>query len=273
MSEIDTQILGTDELSRIPECINAMSNSSGGVIKIEGGEDIRVNALEWYMKPKSLDGRVWRRIEGVNVVSGRWAKSVMATRDSCDDFSNDEAVLHDNEIDEFRERVIAIHPEFEEFSREEFVRRAGIFSGRHITSAGVLMFGEALNVQAKLTHGEIQAEIKARNIWETYTDILPRITRRLSAETSRGVRGAIITAIINSDYSLDAHINIRILSEPARIIIDSPGIITHSIRNHRLSRIAKLAGVSSDTLNAEHDMLNFRTIFTIHIEGLTPIVL
>ena len=273
MSEIDTQILGRDELFRIPECINAMANSSGGIIKIEGGRDINVEALEWYEKPQSLDGRVWRRIEGVNVISGIWARSVMASRSFCDDSPADEAVLHDEEIAAFREAVIALHPEFAEFTMEEFLRRTGIFSGKHITSAGALMFGEAITVSAALIHGDLNVKIDACNIWETYTDILPRITRTLSAKSSGRVRETVIAALLNSDYSLDTYININILSGPPRIETDSPGLITHSVRNHRLSRIAGLAGITSHTLSPEHDMLNFRTITTTHIEGIIAVKL
>ena len=272
-SEVDIQEIGIDELSRVPECINALANSSGGVIKIEGGSDIPVEPLEWYEKPAILDGRVWRRVEGINIISGAWAKSVMASRYSCDDFPADDSLIHDEEIDDFRRAVLILHPELEEFTHDEFMRRTGIFSGRHITSGGALMFGESLTVEAALNHDDIHAKIEACNIWETYTDILPRITRTLSAKSAERVREALTTALINSDYSIDTHINISILSGPARIVIDSPGIITHSIRNHRLTRIAGLAGLTSCPLNAAHDMLNFRTISTIQIEGISAVKL
>ena len=273
MSAIDTQNLGSDELSRIPECINALANSSGGIIKIEGGRDIPVESLEWYEKPAILDGKVWRCIEGINVISGVWARSVMASRDSCDDLPADDSCLHEEEIDRFRMSVLRLHPELEDFSRDEFMRRTGILSGKHITSAGALMFGESLSVHAELIHEDIHAEIEAYNIWEAYTDILPRITRTLSAKSAERVRNALINALLHSEYSLDTHINIDILSGPARIVIDSPGVITSSVRNHRLTRIANLAGITAGNLDAEYDMLNFRTLSTIHIEGAAPIVL
>ncbi|MBQ7220953.1 MAG: hypothetical protein IJS28_08245 [Synergistaceae bacterium] len=270
---IDTQILGSDELFRIPECINALANSSGGLIRIEDGREIRVAPLEWYEKPQILDGRVWRRIEGENIISGVWAKSVMASRYACDDFPADDAALHEEYIGEFRDAVIALHPELAEFSRTEFMRRTGILSGKHVTSAGALMFGEAITVSAVLTHGDIHAKIEACNIWEAYTDILPRITRTLSAKSAQRVRDAVITALLHSDYSLDSHINIFILSGPARIETDSPGIITHALRNHRLSRLAGLAGITADIPHLEHDMLNFRTVTTTYIEGISAVKL
>ena len=272
-SEDDIEILARDELSRIPECINALANSSGGIIKVEGGNDIPVEPLEWYEKPAVLDGKVWRRIEGINIISGMWARSVMASRDSCDDFPADNSHLHDDDIDSFRKIVFRLHPELTEFTHDEFMRRTGIFSGKHITSAGALMFGETLNISAELLHKDIHTKIESYNIWEAYTNILPRITRNLLDKSAESVRNALINALLHSEYILDTHINIQILSSPARVVIDSPGIITQSIRNHRLTRIAALAGISADTLHAEHDMLNFRTISTILINGVTPIVL
>lgn len=268
----DTQILAGDELSRLPECINAMQNSSGGVIRIEGGRELRVEALEWYEKPAVLDGRVWRRIEGQNVMCGAWARSVMASRDACDDFPSDEA-LCDDDIDSFRAVVLGRNEEYSHFTREEFLRRAGVYSGGHVTSAGVLMFGDTINVRAELEHDDIHAEIDARNIWEAYTIIIPRITRPLSAKSADNVRSAFITALLHADYSLDTHINVFIRSQPPRVEIDAPGIITPSLRNHRLARILKLAGITAGTPESEHDMLNFRTLFTIHIEGLSTVKL
>ena len=273
MTRTDTQFLGSDELSRIPECINAMANSLGGIIRTEDGREIRVDPLEWYEKPAALDGRVWRRVEGVNVVCGVWAKSVTACRDACDDFPADDAVLRDDELDEFRESVLALHPELTELTRDEFLRRSGIFSGKHITSAGALMFGGAVSVRAVLTHKDIHAEIYAADIWEAYSVLLPKLILRISAKSAGRVRNALVSALLHSDYNIDTRINISILSEPPRIIVDSPGLITPSLRNHRLIRTAELAGISAGVPQAEYDMLNFRTVSTINIEGISAVKL
>ena len=270
--EEDTQILGRDELHRLAECVNAMQNSSGGIIKADGEGEVHVAPLIWYEKPIALDGRVWRRIEGQNVICGKWARSVMASRDSCDDFSVD-ASLNQQAVDAFRETVIIRHPELEGYPRDEFLRRTGIISGRHITSAGALMFGEALSVSAELNHKDIHAEIHASNIWDAYTVILPRLTRMLSAKSADGVRNTLVNALLHSEYILDNHINISVLSSPPQIVIDSPGIITAFLRNHRLARIFRMAGITAEVSHAEHDMLNFRTLTTINIEGLSAVML
>ena len=136
------------------------------------------------------------------------------------------------------------------------------------------MFGECVSVRAELRHGETHAEIEAHNIWDAYTDILPRITLKLSAKCGEIVRDAFAGALLHADYTLDTHIKVYILSNPPRIIIGYPGILRHSIRNHRLARIFTLAGfhTPSDS-HAQQDMLNFRAIATIPLEGLTSIVL
>ncbi|MBR0035958.1 MAG: hypothetical protein IJP54_09800, partial [Synergistaceae bacterium] len=234
---------------------------------------ICVEALKWYEKPAVLNGRVWRRIEGQNVICGAWAKSVMACRDSCDDFPVEGAALDSELLEDFRRAVLGRDEAYSALTHDEFLRRTGIFSGKHLTSAGALMFGEELTIRAVLRHGKLHAEIHESNIWGAYTRILPRITRALSAKSAGEVRNALTNALIHSDYNLDTHIDISIFSRPARIIISSPGIITNSVKNHRLHKLFTLAGITAGTFTAEYDMLNFRTTSTSIIEENIPILL
>ena len=278
MCERDLQFLGHDELHRLPETINAMANSSGGIITLEGGREIRVEALEWHRRPQALNGRVWRRVEGQNVISGLWAKSIMArdaqTLSADDSPMSADTPLNAESLEAFRRVVLGRQEEYRCFPRDEFLRRTGIFSGKHLTFAGALMFGECVSVRAELRHGETHAEIEAYNIWDAYTDILPRITLKLSAKCGEIVREAFAGALLQADYALDTHITADILANPPRIIIDYPGIIRHSIRNHRLAKIFTLAGfLTPMNLHAQQDMMNFRAIATIPLEGLTTILL
>ena len=278
MCERDLQFLGHDELHKLPETINAMANSSGGIITLEGGREIRVEALEWHRRPQALNGRVWRRIEGQNVISGLWAKSIMArdaqTLSADDSPMSADTPLNAESLEAFRRAVLGRHKEYACFARDEFLLRTGIFSGKHLTFGGALMFGEAITVRAELTHGETHAEIEAHNIWDAYTNIFPRITQRLSAKCGENVRDAFAGALLQADYTLDTHITAEILANPPRIVIDYPGILRHTFRNHRLARIFRLAGFHTPTnSHAVQDMLNFRAIATIPLEGLTPIVL
>ena len=285
--EQDIQILGLDELHKLPECINAMQNSTGGVIRIEGGggEEVYVASLSWREKPIALDGRVFRRIEGQNVISGAWARSVMASRSPCDDVPVN-ADLNAESVDSFRAAVISLHPEFEEFSRDEFMMRTGIFSGEYTTSAGAFMLGDVLKISAVLSHKDLHAELTAHNIWEACTDILPRITRRLSAKCAAAVRELAVNALLHANYSLDEHVNIFIESNPPTITIDNPAMITGSLRNHRLAKLFRLSGLAkcssrgmqavinyAPSFRLIQDMLNFRVIASLELEGVTPVVL
>ena len=135
------------------------------------------------------------------------------------------------------------------------------------------MFGSELEVRAVLKHRNIQAEIEAHNIWRALREILPRVTRKLSPKSSLAFRNIFTSTLLNADYSLASNINIYILASPPRIIIDAPGIIRSSLRNHRLARIFTLAGFPAQPLDAEQDMLNFRFVATIPIEGSCAIIL
>ena len=147
-SDDDRAFLGDDELHKIPETICALENSSGGWIIAgafydETGELIitglddsikphtlfagyesecevfdspariitaHVKSLSRYEKPKILEGKVYRRVEGVNVISGKLARSIIAS-DSLDSSRDDYAVddaninLDTKSIDEFRASI------------------------------------------------------------------------------------------------------------------------------------------------------------------------
>ena len=269
MCDQDVQFLAGDELHRLPEYINAMANSSGGIITLEDGQEIRVAPSGTL---QVLGGKVYRRIEGQNVISSSWARSVMASR-SGDDFPAEDSHLDDEAVDAFRRSVLGRNEYYRQFARTEFMRRTGILSGKHVTFAGALMFGQSLRVRAELRHKGIHAEIERRNIWDTMNDILPRLTRSLSAKCADDVRSALASAMLYADYSIDTRINIAVLSAPPRIETDYPGIIRPSIRNHRLAKMFALAGFSRSFFPAEQDMLDFRAVSSIHIEGISHVLL
>ena len=249
-----------------------MSNSCGGVIEYDG-RNIDVPPLAWHKKPAVFGGNVYRRIEGENVISGKWARSVFALdahEYSRDDFPASSA-LNQDDVDSFREAVISRNTGYEHFSRDEFMRRTGIYSGRHMTFAGALMFGEILDLRAELRHNDVNAAAGARNIWSAYIDLMPKLTQKLSPQSSALFKKAIINALLHSDYNIDTHINIAITSSPARAVIDNPGIIRGITRNYRLKRMFDLAGIHhthNQVLILKQDMLNFRTSTTIMLEGM-----
>ena len=271
--EVDTQIIDSPE--RLPETVCAMSNSLGGQIEYNG-QIIDVPEFLWHKKPVTHNGQVYRRIEGENIISGAWARSLMANRD----FSRDDypvtCELNSTNINAFRNAVISRNGEYRYFTRDEFLRRTGIYSGKYITFAGALMFGECINVTAVLRHNIYHAEASARNIWTAYTDLMLRLTQKLSWRCRAVFREAFINALLHSDYSTDTNINITITSDPPEALIDNPGLVRGDIRNHRLKRIFDLSGIThthSGVIRLKQDMLNFRTSAGVALEGMPEAVL
>lgn len=321
-SDSDREFLGYDELHKIPETLCALENSSGGWIIAgafydETGELIisglddsirphtlfagcesecqvfdspariitaHVKSLPRHEKPKILDNKVYRRVEGVNVISGKFARSIIASEaldSSRDDFPVDDLniTLDDKSIHEFR-KLITKH----NFSgsQHDFLRQSFIYSGKHLTFAGALMFGDILNIRAELHHSGKVFSREAYNIWQAYNDLMPRLICRLSSQCARSVKAALINAFLHADYNIDKHINILIVSNPPRIIINNPGIIpdSDSIRNTRLHKIFELAGISRGLLEGlriiksyqpnfrlTQDFAEFRVIAEIVLEG------
>lgn len=271
----DRQKVYDDE--HLHETICAMSNSCGGIIEYDG-EVIDVKPLSWHKKPAVHNGHVYRRIEGENVASGAWAKSVIAS--DARDFSRDDfpvnCPLDDRDTEAFREAVISRHGEYRHFSRDEFLRRAGVYSGQYLTFAGALMFGDMLNVRAVLWHKGRGAETGAANIWSAYAGLLPKLTQKLSPDSSALLREGFINALLHSDYNTDTNINIYITSSPARAIIDNPGLIRGTVRNYRLKRMFHMAGIThkhSGVITLKQDMLELRTQTTIRLAGLPEAVM
>ena len=314
-SDDDREFLGNHELDKIPETICALENSSGGWIIAgafydETGELIisglddsirphtlfagyesecqvfdssariitaHIKSLSRRVKPKILEGKVYRRVEGVNVISGKLARSIIASDSldsSRDDYSVDDSniILDTKSINEFRDSIT----KYKYLSEREFLRRSFIYSGKHLTFAGALMFGGILSIRAELNYcGKIFSR-EASNIWQAYNDLIPRLTCKLSSQCARSVKAALLNALLHADYNIDNHINILILPNPSRIIINNPGVNTGSIRNTRLHKIFELAEISHDmniiksyqpNFRLIQDFAEFRVIAEIRLEG------
>ena len=250
---------------------------------------IYIYPVEFYMKPLIYDEKVFRRVEGINLISSKLTRSIFvkdAQEFSRDDFPVRTSRLNIHEINEFRKRVINIHDEYKTFSRIEFLRRCGVYSGKFLTFAGALMFGEIIHVNARLKYSSGIAELEARNIWRAYNEILPKLTCRLSRKCAGAFREIFINSLLHSDYNISRKINISITSNPPKVLIDNPGIIRGTTRNYRLKKMFELAGFSRDTkaiklyapnFALQQDMLNFRVRARLQLEGLEtlpdPIIL
>lgn len=296
----DTEIFSRDDAHNIPATANAFANSSGGRIICEGFSPesfiphglpyitestnaIYIPPLIWYKRPHVLNGRVYRRVEGVNVISGMRVRSMIA-RDALE-FSRDDSPIENESLDaesvrEFCARVKSLNEGLKFFGDDEILRRCGVFSGEYLTLAGAVMLGDMVKVKASLNYSGGHAEIESGNLWRACNDILPRLTAKLSDKCGRALREIFINALLHSDYNIDTHINIHITSDPPKVLADNPGTIRGTTRNHILRRIFTRAGIIVGKLQGlniireyapsftlEHDMLNMRTLATLKLEG------
>lgn len=304
----DTETFSRENSYRIPETVCAFANSSGGAIICEGFDPVRfiphevpyvheapgnfyVPPLAWHKKPVTYRGRIYRRIEGQNVISGLKAKIIMAGdshEPSRDDYPVRNMTLNEESLSRFRTKVTGLNKGMKRLSRDEFLRRSGVYSGEYMTFAGVLMFGDILRVRAVLDYDGGHAELNAANIWDSLTEILPRLISPLSSKCASAFREMFINSLLHSDYNTGNHINLFITSNPPEVFADNPGTNRMAIRNHRLAKMFALSGIASRITNRtlhgldiirefmpsftlEEDMLNFRTISRLILEGKTAL--
>ena len=114
--EYDIEIFGRDNEHRIPQTVNALANSSGGEIICEGFNPeplipseiphtsetsngtttVNIPPIVWHKRPLTLNGRVYRRVEGQDLISGLRAKSLMAG--DAHEFSRDDFPVKDTPL-------------------------------------------------------------------------------------------------------------------------------------------------------------------------------
>ena len=250
---------------------------------------IKIAPLSCREKPLFFHGNCYRRVEGVNLISSRRSAMLMAHNSSLDDGPAVNFYIDPESLAEFHESVIKLHDEYKNFSPEDFLCRSFIFSGKFLTYAGALMFGNIIRVRAFLDAANEHVEIEARNIWDAYKNILPRLVKKLSPGCSQAFQEIFINSMLHSDYRAGNLIEIFITSEPPKVLIINPGTICDEIRNKRLKKIFELSGISVKNRNIksvknfmpsfklEQDMLNFRVKALLNLEGnsklKTPVIL
>ena len=297
---IDTQTFSRDEAYKVPETACAFANSSGGVIVADGFDPVRlipsgiaysviesgvyVPPLVWHKKPAVYHGRVYRRIEGQNVISGLRARVIMAgdsREPSRDDYPVRNIALREESVSNFHMKVTSLHSEMMRFSRDEFLRRIGAYSGEYMTFAGALMFGDIVRVRAVLDYSGGHAEISAVNIWDSLAEILPRLLAPLSSKCAGAFREMFVNSLLHADYNAGDDINILITSNPPRVSADNPGTIRGTVRNHRIRKMFALSGITRGnnlhgldiirgympSFRLEENMLELRTSAAIPLEG------
>jgi len=316
-SNYDREFLG-DDFSRIAQVSCAMSNSSGGLIilgaEIEFDDEIKITGffhadlsvinsliprgisfevqnlekiliikispLSSRQKPIFLNGILYRRVEGVNLISSRRSAMLMTYDPSFDDQPAMNFSINTESVNDFYETMKKIDS-VDTSSIEDFLCRSYIFSGKFLTFAGALMFGNIITIRAVLDTPYKYAELEARNIWDAYKNILPRLVKKLSPGCSQAFQEIFINSLLHSDYRAGNLIEILITSNPPKVSIINPGIIHDEIQNHRLKKFFSLAGLLVKGRNLEtvkkfmpsfkleQDMLNFRVKALLNLEGIS----
>lgn len=316
----DREFLRNGEFSKIPAVACALANSSGGwiilgaerdwdgEINITGFENknvivnvpiphgisfsfqkflniiiIYIAPLEWHKRPILFEGMFYRRVEGVNLTSS--AKSAAIIASDAQDFSRDDEpamnfFINPDSLNDFYGTVLKFHDEYKNFSVGEFLCRSFIFSGKYLTRAGALMFGNIIKIKAVLNYSGAYAELEENNIWDAYKNILPRLVNKLSSRCSEAFQEIFINALLHADYHAGNVITVRITSDPPKVLIKNPGIIRDGTRNHRLKKIFELAKISRKrrgletikkympSFKLEQDMLNFCVASSLELEGI-----
>ena len=344
-SNVDCEFLQQSDFDNIYAAIYAMSNSSGGyvVIGVEANSDtyeiigadlnfkldasklhglnnleiqeflqpariilIKISPLDFYLKPVILNSKVYRRVEGVNLISSIKSVRYMATRPAENEYNIKffKRALNLNSVSEFQHEIISHNEKFKIFDTIEFLNRSYILTGhgKFLTQAGYLFLGEnSVNVNVILTldNGEIY-KLSAKNLWRAYSDMLPRLISRLSFECANAVKEIFINALIHNDYDLNNSIDVNITNSenntaPIIKIINSGLAMTLNqnksySRNFRLMKIFKLLGAArangygnviiknfAPDFKLEQDMLNFKSVARIKLQGLkrlpAPVIL
>ena len=316
----DREFLSEDEIYKFSETACALANSSGGwiilgvvrefddALNVTGlsNSNLNINSLipreiffetqvldkilivhiaplNHRLKPLFVNGKFYRRVEGVNLISSRRSAAIVAQ--DAQNFSDEPAIkfyLNPESLEDFYNTVINLHAECKNFSTEEFLCRSFIFSGKFLTFAGALMFGNIIKVHAVLDSPTEHAELEARNLWDAYKNILPRLVKKLSPGCSQAFQEIFINALLHSDYHAGNQIDV-LITNPPKVLITNPGTIRPSTRNHRLKKIFSLSGIFREsrtlddvrkfmpTFRLEEDILNFRVKALLRLEGFSDL--
>ncbi|MBQ7195935.1 MAG: putative DNA binding domain-containing protein [Synergistaceae bacterium] len=316
----DREFLSEDEIYKFSETACALANSSGGwiilgvvrefddALNVTGlsNSNLNINSLipreiffetqvldkilivhiaplNHRLKPLFVNGKFYRRVEGVNLISSRRSAAIVAQ--DAQNFSDEPAIkfyLNPESLEDFYNTVINLHAECKNFSTEEFLCRSFIFSGKFLTFAGALMFGNIIKVHAVLDSPTEHAELEARNLWDAYKNILPRLVKKLSPGCSQAFQEIFINALLHSDYHAGNQIDV-LITNPPKVLITNPGTICSDTRNHRLKKIFSLSGIFREgrtldavrkfmpTFRLEEDILNFRVKALLRLEGFSDL--
>ena len=235
--------------------------SSFQVLDVEGLPLLaaRVDPADWYRRPVCAGGDyrrgVYRRVEGIDLVSGRQARFQLAL-DALERLRGDAplpgltaAELHEESVASFREAVTARRPEWGHLSQDAFLARTLVLADGALTRAGHLLLGKrATRVRAEFLGASGEEEIfEVRCLWKAYADLLPRFCEGLSPACMTALRECFLNALIHADHDQGI---VRVTGRSDTVRIESPGLPRTSrrreslCRNVRLMRMFQLAGAA-----------------------------
>ena len=275
--------------------LSADTVSSFRVVEAEGVSLLiaRVDPAEWWRRPVCVGGDytrgVYRRIEGIDVVSGKRVCFRLAL-DALERLRGESAVpgmtasdLHEESAASFREAVTARRQEWRELSPEEFWARTLVLSDGELTRAGWLLLGKhSARVRAAFNEGTEDEEIfEVRNLWRAWSDLLPRFCAGLSGPCAAALRECFVNALVHAEHDAGS---VRLTGSGDRVRIENPGLSRSRhgeslCRNERLMRMFRLAGAASGEgrgldrvrsyrpgFELRHDFLELMTIAELDLE-------
>ena len=271
--------------------------SSFRVLETEGASLLiaRVGAAEWYRRPVCVGDDylrgVYRRIEGVDVVSGRRACFRFAL-DALERLRGESTVpgltvsdLHEESVASFRDAVTARRPEWKALSLEAFLARTLVLEEGDLTQAGHLLLGKrGTRVRAVFLLPSGEEEIfEVRNLWRAYADLLPRFCKGLTPACAAALHECFVNALVHAEHD-EGFVRVTGCCDAVRV--ENPGLSRSRrgeslCRNVRLMRMFQLAGAArgeghgleclraySPGFELRQDLLEFVTAAELELERI-----
>jgi predicted HTH transcriptional regulator len=223
----------------------------------------QVEPASWFLRPLCAGARLggtYRRIEGVDVVSGHGARLRMAldalevTRDDLPVPGLCVSDLDAGSAGFFRALVETRFPRWKGLSEREFLRRALVLAPEgspqdpveEVTRAGQLLLGKD-GVRVRMTRQETSEVWEVSNLWSAWADLLPRLVKNVSKPCEDALWECFMNALLHADHDEGC---VEIELRGAKAVFSNLGLPRawtageSAARNGRLLRMFKLAGLA-----------------------------
>lgn len=249
---------------------------------------VKVAPADWRKRPVRAGGVAYRRVEGVDLVSGQSMRVSMAL-DALEVLRDDHSLqglsvsdLNARDASAFREAVVRRNPLWEGLSEVEFLKRTLVLDASGtLTRAGQLLLGEGEPVRA-VFKGTSSESVHARNLWSACTDLLPRLAESVSRPCVAAIRECFLNALSHADYDAGS---VEVERGRTTLMFSNPGLPRAKApgdsvsRNYRLMRMFVLAGLAHGEgrglefvrafdrgFRLRRDVLELRTVAELSLE-------